>query len=108
MSKIKICNAEYEIVFRPLKDAVFNGCSEIGKCDGINYIIYIAEDMPSNRKIQTLIHELIHALLNEANYSRIIHNKLGEFEEPFVEAMEKPLLSLFIDNDINDIIREIK
>ena len=103
--KIKICNSEYDLEFINQDSDVFEDRKCNGVCKNRDNKIFIADNIPEGRKQEIVIHELFHALVNEANYGNILSDRMVEFYEPFVEAMQKPLYSLIKDNDMKEILK---
>lgn len=64
-----------------------------GSCNYENAIIEIKEDLPNERKQETFIHELLHAILFEAGYS--------EHDEELVSRASKIMYQVLKDNNLS-------
>ncbi|MDQ0221699.1 ImmA/IrrE family metallo-endopeptidase [Streptococcus moroccensis] len=89
MKTIKVCGLNYTVVIKEHFKAYDDERNLWGYCDYEQQIIYIRESLSEERKKQVLIHELTHAILQEAGYkeqdeelvtrfSIILHQVLSE------------------------------
>jgi Zn-dependent peptidase ImmA (M78 family) len=65
-----------------------------GSCDYVKAEIKILKDMDIQRKEETFIHELTHAIFHEAGYN--------EHEEEMVNKVSKVLYQVLKDNNIGE------
>lgn len=61
--KIKILGYDYDIqLVESSEDIIVGGRACFGSCDFINQIIIISKDQAYQQQVQTLLHEIIHAI----------------------------------------------
>ncbi|HEM6128341.1 TPA: ImmA/IrrE family metallo-endopeptidase [Streptococcus suis] len=87
--EVKVCGIPYSIIIQEHFKAYDDERNLWGYCDYERQVIYIRESLSEERKRQVLIHELTHAMLQEAGYkeqdedlvtrfSIILHQVLAE------------------------------
>ena len=95
--KINVCGVNYEVL---QLDEVDNNPSCLGLCVYEKSLIQIKKGISIERKKQTLIHELLHAMLYEAGYY--------EHDENQVDNLSVVLNQVISQNDIKATLREIE
>lgn len=75
LEKIKIGGMEYQI--KEVKFVEENGENTLGECCLETAEILINEDISDSRKEQTIVHEMVHAMLFEAGSSEYDNEELG-------------------------------
>ena len=92
--KIKIGCHEYEVIEK--ETIILNGDAVCGKIDTINGHIHICTEMCDNQRYSTLIHEIVHGILEE------IGNPFAELmdEEHFVKPFANVLSQVLKDNEL--------
>lgn len=83
---ITIAGIGYRVVESCMEDDLF------GEIDFKNQVIRIDRNMGTERKNQTLMHEIIHAAMHELGYEEL--NK----DEKIVQGLSAALYHLFKDN----------
>lgn len=92
INQIKVGGVTYPVVEK--KDIVIDGDANfIGCCRFKDHTIELLADAGPDRKAETLIHELIHAMLFEAGYD--------EHDEELVKRLSKILHQVLQDNDFS-------
>lgn len=86
---LKFASLVYKIKTQPQIAA--GGNEYFGECDNDNQVIRIATSFPSDRQVQTLVHESLHAIENLYGLS---------FEEEEVEMLALGLTTFLLDNDL--------
>ena len=86
---IKIGSKEYEIIYKT--PIIVKGVSVWGYVDVPNCQILIDSGLCEQTKFNSLIHEVIHAVLYEIG-SELFNN------EPFVESLSNMLAQVMLDN----------
>lgn len=67
-------------------------------------IIKIEKEMPKDLKIETIYHELSHAICEQTSFNSIIEKKLGNaMYEVFIDNMGKALYNLTHNNDLKKL-----
>lgn len=95
--RIKVAGTSYEVV-REKGLAAGNGI--YGDVNYITHRIRIDEDLSPVRAGQTLIHELLHAVLYEAGFD--------EQDEDLVRRASNVLYQVLEDNDINEQVEGVE
>jgi Zn-dependent peptidase ImmA (M78 family) len=75
-------------------DEYLAGAGLQGLCDANQQVIAISNSYPDERRYETFIHELLHAIVYESGGS----NYLGEKEEDFVFCVSKVLCQVLKEN----------
>ncbi len=99
--ELDVCGQRYRVL---LSEA--EGCAELGDDEGVTLgertEIYIQRGLSASRKEDTLIHELIHALLDASGAGHSLCEHLGlsedrwrEFEEKLARLMAPAMLATF-------------
>ena len=83
-------------------DVIDNNVTTMGQVDLFNQIIKIKNEMGKEVKQQTLMHEIIHAVLFNLGYNDEYTN------EKFVQQLSLGIYQLIKDNDINKIMNSFK
>lgn len=90
-SKVMVAGIEYNVEEKDL--VVIDGKSSYsGACYFKEAKIEVLADMPLDRKQETLVHEILHAVLNEAGYD--------EHDEEMVTRASKVLYQVLKDNHL--------
>lgn len=86
-----------------VQEEEYKGMNEnnLGLCDTTNCEITIREGLTKDRAFETFIHELTHAILNEAGYR--YEDEDGQHTEDFVERFSKALYQVILDNNFEEI-----
>ena len=86
-----------------VQEEEYKGMNEgnLGLCDATNCEITIRSGLTPDRGFETFIHELTHAVLNEAGYRYC--DEEGPHTEDFVERFSKALYQVILDNDFEEI-----
>ena len=86
-----------------VKEEEYKGMNEgnLGLCDTTNCEITIRSGLTQDRGFETFIHELTHAVLNEAGYRYM--DEEGPHTEEFVERFSKALYQVILDNNFEEI-----
>ena len=87
---VKVGSVIYDVIEKDVVEIAGNK-NYLGACDYSKTTIEIAKNISDERKINTFVHELLHAILNEAGYA--------EHEEEFVERVASVLCQVLRDND---------
>ena len=87
---VKVGSVIYDVIEKDVIEIAGNK-NYLGVCDYSKTTIEIAKNISDERKINTFVHELLHAILNEAGYE--------EYEEEFVERVASVLCQVLRDND---------
>lgn len=90
-NKVKIAGINYIIEQKEVV-IIEGGTNYAGACDPKNARIEILEDMPIERKEETFVHELFHAILFESGFS--VH------DEELVDRSSRILYQVLKDNDL--------
>ncbi|MBC1272673.1 ImmA/IrrE family metallo-endopeptidase [Listeria booriae] len=92
-SEIKVAGVTYSVVEKDV--VIIDGCSEyIGLCCHSESRIEILSSLSQTRKEQVFIHELVHAILNEAGYK--------EHDEDLVSRFSIIAHQVILDNPLVD------
>jgi len=83
--KIKIRNTNWEVVKSDTQGSVLEG--NLGMCVYMSNEIHIAKNAKKDTRVETLYHELSHAILAESHYNVIIKESLGDKYELFVSNL---------------------
>ena len=75
LEKIKIGGMEYQV--KEVKFVEKNGENTLGECCLETAEILINEDISDSRKEQTIVHEMVHAMLFEVGSSEYDNEELG-------------------------------
>ncbi|HEM6371044.1 TPA: ImmA/IrrE family metallo-endopeptidase [Streptococcus suis] len=89
-AEIKVCGITYSVIVQEHFKAYDDERNLWGYCDYEKQIIYVRESLSEERKRQVLIHELTHAMLQEAGYK--------EQDEDLVTRFSIILHQVLIDN----------
>lgn len=89
--QLTIGTAIWDVRFQRTLDHKPSKYIKWGECDPINQVIYIRLGQSAEQRLTTFIHEVLHAI--EAEYK-------VEIAHDLVNALEKPLARLLIDNGI--------
>lgn len=96
-SKIRVCGIWYEIVSMSEEDEPQLEGAE-GLCDHKNCRIVLKTGIDQNRVKDTLVHEILHALINESGVRNeletLAHKDAGEVEERIVRMLTPHLCDL--------------
>ena len=93
---IKVWNLKYRIDVKE----VATDEDYVGKCYPHQQVIEIARGLSPQRKVQTLLHECIHAISEEANL---------KMSEPKVDVLASGIMALFEDNpSLSKLIKSVK
>lgn len=95
--KIKVAGTYYMIV---REKGIAAGDGIFGDVNFASHRIRIDEDLSPTRAGQTLIHELLHAVLYEAGFD--------EQDEDVVRRASNVLYQVLIDNEIDDQIARVE
>lgn len=91
-NKVKIAGIEYEV--REKEYVEFNeNANALGVCVYDKALIEVKSTMSNERKEEVFVHELFHAILNEAGFD--------EHDEDLVNRASKVLYQVLKDNDLN-------
>ena len=93
MKQVKVCGVTYDVEWDKEIVIIDGDAHYIGSCDQNNTKIEILNELSQERKNQVFVHELTHAMLNEANYK--------EHDEELVERLSIILHQVLKDNDFN-------
>ncbi|MEC5422112.1 hypothetical protein QGM71_01220 [Virgibacillus sp. C22-A2] len=88
-SKVKVAGIEYDVLQKPTVD---KNATLAGICNWGFSEIEIKEDIPQDRKEETFIHELLHAIHYEAGYDTQ--------DEDMINRVGKVLYQVLKDNDL--------
>ena len=88
--KLKIGAHEYKVT-------IVGAIEEFGLCKPKNLEIFISEDAPKSQQEETLIHEALHAIVDQL---RLFHMSEGDKEEKLVQRMGHAIYQLLIDNKL--------
>lgn len=92
-TKLKVGSVKYDVVEVP--EIILDGFNAYyGLWSDMDAKISIREDLAEQRKKLTFVHELVHAMLSEANLSHIN-------EEMVVEPLSRVLLQVLRENDLD-------
>lgn len=92
LEKVIVAGITYSIEEKD--NVIIDGNSRYaGSCDSENAIIEIKADLTNERKEETFVHELLHAILFEAGYA--------EHDEELVMRASKVLYQVLKDNRIS-------
>lgn len=102
--KIKIRNIDWEVKLSDTQGAVLEG--NLGMCVYMQNEMHIAKNSKPDTRVETLYHELVHALLSESHYNMILKDALGDKYELFVSNLGDVIQNLDWKNvsSIADII----
>ncbi|HEL1704843.1 TPA: ImmA/IrrE family metallo-endopeptidase [Streptococcus suis] len=89
-AEVKVCGITYSVIVQEHFKAYDDERNLWGYCDYEQQIIYVRESLSEERKRQVLIHELTHAMLQEAGYK--------EQDEDLVTRFSIILHQVLIDN----------
>ncbi len=90
IKQIKVGGVVYPVVEK--ENIIIDGDADfLGSCDYKDHIIELRSDTGQARKEQTLVHELVHAMLFESGY--------GDHDEELVKRLGKMLHQVLQDND---------
>lgn len=84
---MKICGVNYDVI--ETEDVFDNDATHFGQIDFRKGKIYINKDMSDDAKVETIVHEVTHAIL-----VYIGRQDLTE-EEPFVQALGNAIFQTF-------------
>lgn len=87
--KVRIMGADYKIVFKRLPDL-------FGKCNYTDRVIFINTDHSEAIQRESLLHELLHAILEEC--SEIDEAECKDREEKVIRYMSPRLFQIMCDN----------
>lgn len=93
MDKVKVGGMEYVIKEKPVVE-VHNNKNCYGSCDKEKLLIELSNGVPKPRKDQTLIHEIMHAAMDEAGLYL-------ENEEDIVNRLSLVWYQILKDNDFS-------
>ena len=91
-STVNVCGIDYDILQTEVIKA-YEDRNNAGLCDYFEQVIKVLRDLPPQRKRQVFIHELVHAILNEAGIS--------DHEESLVESLTRVFYQVLKDNDFS-------
>lgn len=86
--KVKVGGINYQVRFKDT--VVVNGRDSLGSCSSDMAEIEISNTQSIDRKEETFVHELFHAILNEAGFKN--------HDEELVERVSKVLYQVLKDN----------
>lgn len=94
IEKIKVGGINYSVKEKDLSDFNNNDSFRMGQCFETKAEIEISERLPTERKNQTLVHELVHAIFFESGIEL-------ENEEEIVNRIGLILYQVLKDNDFS-------
>lgn len=97
-TSVKVGPFTYEIEEWDPTEALQNG--HLGQCDTLNLVIKVQANLPSMRKVEVLLHEIMHAAWDVVSLPGSVE------EETAVNALAIALTGVFRDNP--DIMRWIE
>lgn len=100
--KLKIANNIYEIVF--VENLEKNGQKALGILEPLEGKIYIEKNLQKRDKFATIIHEVMHELLQNLNIATWLKKNK---EEDFVSIFSIWFAIFLLDNNIEDILKEL-
>lgn len=98
LMKIKVGGVYYTIEEKPFIEIDGNK-NYAGSCTYTKTRIELLETLSNDRKEQTFIHELMHAILNEAGYA--------EHDEDLVERISIVLHQVINENDLKRLLKDL-
>lgn len=90
-AKVKVAGVTYDVVEVPMVQ-IYDDKNYSGACHYDKTKIEILEDMSECRKEQVFVHELVHAVFNEAGFD--------EHDEDLVNRLGIVLYQVLKDNDL--------
>lgn len=107
MTKITIGANEYSVTPTTLSNDNL-GKDNRGRIWYERLEIYIDKDLPKTLKIQTVYHELAHAICEETSFNDMLMEKLGDNGyEIFIDSLGKTVMNLIHNNDLNQFEKSL-
>lgn len=94
LEKIKVGGIDYDVSVKDLSHYNSPGFIRMGACDSPEMTIEISDRLPKQKRDQTFIHEMLHAVVCESG--AVIEN-----EEDVVNQMSLVLYQVLRDNDLS-------
>lgn len=99
-SRVKVGWRVYKVVAANIEE---EGVDHFGACDYKNHIMYVSDEMSYDEQVQTLLHEIMHAIFYETGHATLRDN------EDAVEASANGMYSVLRANPkLLDAIRRGK
>lgn len=89
--KVKVVGIDYKVEYKPVVK-IYGSKDYTGSCNFDESIIQILDELSDDKKEQTFIHELVHAIFKEAGYD--------EQDEDMVNRLGIVLYQVLKDNDL--------
>lgn len=93
---INIMGRTYRVEYTKLKKSLF------GDCDTAKAVIRINRDLDPRVAYETIVHEVIHAILAESGLSQLLQTQDG-LEEAIVRALECGLIGAGVLRDVETL-----
>ena len=93
--ELKVGGVPYTVLYVPWKDVDHDGGGSrlYGQIDYLRHSIHIANDMPVEKQQLTLLHESLHAIINEFNI-RELRNEANEHSEAAIDQLSLGIFSM--------------
>jgi Zn-dependent peptidase ImmA (M78 family) len=103
--KIKVGPIILSVIATPDTPIDENGLHVLGQYDSLNSIIYILSTTNYQVQVESLIHELCHAIMDE---SGLAHNKqpVNVNDEQIIQGIAGYLHQVLMDNDFSFVRRQ--
>lgn len=95
-AKVKVAGHIYTI--EPCDDVWVDDSDKWGLCDRQKLVIKYFEGLPESRKVDTVLHEIMHALYYEYDLQS------ARSEEEFVTRLSTGLHQVFLDTDLRELL----
>jgi Zn-dependent peptidase ImmA (M78 family) len=108
--KVNLGDINYKIIMTNKLDKEISGDEpNRGICYYEELKILLDKDLPDDLKIQTLYHELSHAILEQTSFNSMIETELTEpMYEVLIDNLGKAIASLIHNNDIKKLESYVK
>lgn len=108
--KVNLGDINYDIVMTDKLDKDLCGEStNRGICYYEELRILLDKELPDDLKVQTLYHELAHAILEQTSFNSMIEDELtGPMYEVLIDNLGKSIASLVHKNDLKKLENYVK
>ena len=107
MSKLNIWNFSYDINTTSQNNAEL-GEDNRGRIWYEKLTIWVDKELPNELKLQTLYHEIAHAMCEQTSFNGMLMDKLGDNGyEIFIDSLGKVLYDIINKNNMKTIERKV-